>query len=141
MFAYMRQKPGFYTQVAALAAPIVLQNLITSMLGMADTFMAGILGEAPMAAVTLANIPLFVVQLFIFGVQSGSSVLISQYWGRKDMEAINRVMGVALWVVLLVASVFAAILILCPIPFLSLFNNQPQLVELAAQYGGLAGLS
>ena len=141
MFAYMRQKPGFYTQVAALAAPIVLQNLITSMLGMADTFMVGMLGEEPMAAVTLANIPLFVVQLFIFGVQSGSSVLISQYWGRKDMEAINRVMGVALWVVLLVASVFAAILILCPIPFLSLFNNQPQLVELAAQYGGLAGLS
>ena len=141
MLAYMRQKPGFYTQVAALAAPIVLQNLITSMLGMADTFMVGILGEEPMAAVTLANIPLFVVQLFIFGVQSGSSVLISQYWGRKDMEAINRVMGVALWVVLSVASVFAAILILCPIPFLSLFNNQPQLVELAAQYGGLAGLS
>ena len=127
--------------MAALAAPIVLQNLITSMLGMADTFMVGMLGEEPMAAVTLANIPLFVVQLFIFGVQSGSSVLISQYWGRKDMEAINRVMGVALWVVLSVASVFAAILLLCPIPFLSLFNNQPQLVELAAQYGGLAGLS
>ena len=141
MFAYMRQKPGFYTQVAALAAPIVLQNLITSMLGMADTFMVGMLGEEPMAAVTLANIPLFVVQLFIFGVQSGSSVLISQYWGRKDMEAINRVMGVALWVVLSVASVFAVILLLCPIPFLSLFNNQPQLVELAAQYGGMAGLS
>ena len=141
MFAYMRQQPGFYREIAVLAAPIVMQNLITSMLGMADTFMVGMLGEEPMAAVTLANIPLFVVQLFIFGVQSGSSVLISQYWGRKDMEAINRVMGVALWVVLSVASVFAAILILCPVPFLSLFNNQPQLVELAAQYGGLAGLS
>ena len=73
MFAYMRQQPGFYPQVAALAAPIVLQNLITSMLGMADTFMVGILGEEPMAAVTLANIPLFVVQLFIFGVQSSSA--------------------------------------------------------------------
>ena len=141
MFAYMRQKPGFYREVVALAAPIVLQNLITSMLGMADTFMVGILGEEPMAAVTLANIPLFVVQLFIFGVQSGSSVLISQYWGRKDLEAINRVIGVALWVVLSVSSLFAAILILCPVPFLSLFNNQPQLVELAAQYGGLAALS
>ena len=141
MFAYMRQKPGFYREVVALAAPIVLQNLITSMLGKADTFMVGILGEEPMAAVTLANIPLFVVQLFIFGVQSGSSVLISQYWGRKDLEAINRVIGVALWVVLSVSSLFAAILILCPVPFLSLFNNQPQLVELAAQYGGLAALS
>lgn len=96
MFTYMKQKPGFYKQVFFLAAPIVLQNLITSALGMADTFMVGMLGEVPMAAVTLANIPLFVVQLFIFGVQSGSSVLNSQYWGRQELESINRVLGVAL---------------------------------------------
>ena len=141
MFSYMRQKPGFYRQVAVLAAPIVLQNLITSTLSMADTFMVGILGEAPMAAVTLANIPLFVVQLFIFGVQSGSSVLISQYWGKQDMQAINRVMGVAVWVVLLVSSVFAAILLFFPVQFLSLFGNQRDVIELAAQYGSIAGVS
>lgn len=141
MFAYMKQKPGFYRQVTALAMPIVLQNLITSTLSMADTFMVGMLGEAPMAAVTLANIPLFVVQLFIFGVQSGASVLISQYWGKENMEAINRVLGVALWVVLSVSSVFAAILLVCPVEFLSLFGNQMDVVELAAQYGRLAGLS
>lgn len=141
MLAYMKQKPGFYRQVVALATPIVLQNLITSMLGMADTFMVGMLGEAPMAAVTLANIPLFVVQLFIFGVQSGSSVLISQYWGKQDMESINRVMGVAIWVVLLVSSVFAGVLLICPVQFLSLFGNQAEVVELAAQYGSIAGIS
>lgn len=141
MFSYMKQKPGFYRQVVVLATPIVLQNLITSTLGMADTFMVGMLGEAPMAAVTLANIPLFVVQLFIFGVQSGASVLFSQYWGKQDMDAINRVMGVALWVVLLVSSGFAAILLICPVRFLSLFGNQPEIIELAAQYGSIAGLS
>lgn len=141
MFSYMRREPGFYRQVVALAAPIVLQNLITSTLSMADTFMVGLLGEAPMAAVTLANIPLFVVQLFIFGVQSGASVLISQYWGKQDMEAINRVLGVALWVVLLVSSAFAAVLLICPQQFLSLFGNQPDVVAMAAQYGSIAGLS
>jgi len=137
----MRQRPGFYREVVTLATPIVLQNLITSTLSLADTFMVGLLGEAPMAAVTLANIPLFVVQLFIFGVQSGASVLISQYWGKKDMESINRVIGVALWVVLLVSSVFSAILLLFPLEFLSLFGNDAQVVALAAQYGGLASLS
>ena len=141
MFAYMKRRPGFYRQVAVLAAPIVLQNLITSTLSMADTFMVGMLGEEPMAAVPLANIPLFVVQLFIFGAQSGSSVLISQYWGKQDMQAINRVMGVALWVVLMVSSVFATILLICPVAFLSLFGNQPQVIELAAQYGSIAGVS
>ncbi|MCI9157225.1 MAG: MATE family efflux transporter [Lawsonibacter sp.] len=141
MFAYMKQKPGFYKQVAVLATPIVLQNLITSALGMADTFMVGMLGEVPMAAVTLANIPLFVVQLFIFGVQSGSSVLDSQYWGKQELESINRVLGVALWVVLLVSSLFAAILVICPVEFLGLFGNEPEVIQLAAQYGSIAGLS
>ena len=141
MFSYMKRGPGFYRQVAALAAPIVLQNLITSTLGMADTFMVGMLGETPMAAVTLANIPLFVVQLFIFGVQSGSSVLISQYWGRQDRQAINRVMGVAMWTAGSVSFLFALVLQLWPVEFLSLFGNQREVVELAAQYGRIAGWS
>ncbi len=141
MFSYMRRGPGFYRQVLTLAAPIILQNLITSTLAMADTFMVGMLGELPMAAVTLANIPLFVVQLFIFGVQSGSTVLTSQYWGKQDLDAINRVMGVALWVVFLVSSIFAAVLLICPIQFLSLFGNQRDVIELAAQYGRIAGMS
>ena len=141
MFSYKKRGPGFYREVAALAAPIVLQNLITSTLGMADTFMVGMLGETPMAAVTLANIPLFVVQLFIFGVQSGSSVLISQYWGRQDRQAINRVMGVAMWTAGSVSFLFALVLQLCPVEFLSLFGNQREVVELAAQYGRIAGWS
>ena len=141
MFSFLKQGPGFYRQVVLLAAPIVLQNLITSTLDMADTFMVGMLGEAPMAAVTLANIPLFVVQLFIFGVQSGSSVLISQYWGRQEMESINRVLGVAMWVALLASSLFAAVLLACPAEFLSLFGNEPEVIALAAQYGSVAGLS
>ena len=141
MFAYMKQEPGFYRQVTGLAAPIVLQNLITSALGMADTFMVGLLGVVPMAALTLANIPLFAVQMFIFGVQSGSSVLFSQYWGKQDIEAIGRVLGVALWVVLLVSSLFAAVLLICPVAFLSLFGNDPEVIGLAARYGSIAGLS
>ena len=141
MFGYMRQGPGFYRNVLSLAVPIILQNLITTSLGLADTLMVGALGEAPLAAVTLANIPVFVMQLLVFGLQSGSSVLISQYWGKQDMESINRVMGVAIWVVLLVSSVFAGVLLICPVQFLSLFGNQAEVVELAAQYGSIAGIS
>ena len=124
-----------------LALPIVLQNLITSALGMADTFMVGMLGEVPMAAVTLANIPLFALQMFIFGVQSGSSVLVSQYWGKQEMESINRVLGVALWVVMVVSTLFAGVLLVCPVEFLSLFGNEPEVIALAAQYGSIVGFS
>ena len=141
MFSYLKRGPGFYRQVVTLAAPIVLQNLITSTLGMADTFMVGMLGELPTAAVALANIPLFVVQLFVFGIQSGSTVLISQYWGRQDMKAINRVMGVAFWVAGVVSLAFALILGFIPEQFLSLFGKDQAIVAMAARYGRIAGFS
>lgn len=94
-----------------------------------------------MAAVALANIPVFVLQLFLFGVQSGSTVLISQYWGKQDRQAINRVMGVAAWIAAAVAVVCALVLFLFPIEFLSLFGNDREIVEMAAQYGQLVGFS
>ena len=103
----MRRGRAFYRDVVTLALPIVAQNLITTSLGLIDTFMVGALGEAPLAAVTIANIPVFVIQLVIFGLQSGSSVLISQYWGKGDTDSINRVIGVGCYVAGAISLLFA----------------------------------
>ena len=139
MLSCLKQRPGFYREVVSLAFPIVLQNMVTSLLSMADIFMVGLLGELPMAAVTLANIPLNMVNFFIFGVQSGITVLISQYWGRQDRQMINRVMGVGIWCSVSVSLVVALILLLWPVEFLSLFGNDPAIVAVAAEYGRIAG--
>ena len=90
MFSYLRQPKGFYRRLFLLALPIIVQNLITTSLGFLDTFMVGLLGSNEMSAVTVANVPIFIIQLIVFGLQSGSSVLISQYWGRGDRESINH---------------------------------------------------
>ena len=96
MFKHLRRAPGFYRWLITLSAPIILQNLITTSLGFVDTFMVGLLGNAEMAAVNAANTPIFIIQIVMFGFQSGMTVLVSQYWGKRDMDSINRVMGAAL---------------------------------------------
>ena len=68
MLRALRREPGFYRRLWVLALPIVLQNIITTSLGFADTFMVGLLGNAEMAAVTAANVPIFIIQLVIFGL-------------------------------------------------------------------------
>lgn len=82
-FSYLRREPGFYRRVFTLALPVVLQNLITTSLGFMDTFMVGLVGQEQMSAVTVANVPIYIIQLIVFGLQSGSRVLISQFWGRE----------------------------------------------------------
>ncbi len=141
MFSYMRQGPAFYQNVLRLAIPIVLQNLITTSMGLLDTFMVGLLGEGPMAAVTLANIPIFVEQLMIFGFQSGASVLISQFYGKGDQGSINRVLGIGLYIAGGLTFLFGCVMYFLPLPFMSLFGNDAAVVALAAKYVKIVAFS
>ena len=108
MSILIRREPGFYRRLWKLCAPILLQNLITYSLGLIDTFMVSQLGNAEMAAVTAANVPVFLLISIVFGVQSGLGVLASQYWGKKDMDNISRAIGVAAMVGMGVAVVLSS---------------------------------
>ena len=137
----MNQGRAFYRNAAQLALPIILQNLCTTMLGLMDTFMVGALGEAPLAAVLVANTPVFVIQLVIFGLQSGSSVLISQFWGKGDTDSINRVLGLGWYVAGAIALLFAGVMTFFPVPLMSLLTDNQELVPLAAGYARIVGPS
>lgn len=141
MLAYMKQERGFYKGLFALALPIILQNLITESLALADTFMVGLLGEAPLAGVTLANIPIFIQQLMIFGFQSGSSVLISQFYGRGDRESIHAVLGLGAYVAGAVTALFGCVMFFFPVQFMGLFGSDAAVVALAARYGKVVAFS
>ena len=141
MFSYLNRGKAFYRNLVFLSLPIVLQNLVTTSLAMVDTFMVGMLGETPLAAVTLANLPIFVIQLLVFGIQSGSAVLISQYWGKKDTDSINRVIGVAAFVAGGISVLFALTLFFFPAQVMGLLTNDTGLRDIAAQYGRIVGFS
>lgn len=141
MFSYMNRGRDFYRNVVTLALPIVLQNLCTTLLGLIDTFMVGSLGEAPLAAVLVANTPVFIIQLVIFGLQSGSSVLISQFWGKGDTDSINRVVGIGFYIAGAIAAVFAGAMFLVPEQIMALMTDNKELIPLAAKYARIVGFS
>ena len=141
MLRALRREKGFYKNLAALTAPVVLQNIITTSLGFADIFMVGLLGNAEMAAVTAANVPVFIIQVVLFGFQSGMAVLVSQYWGRGDTENINRCLGVALYAATGFAALVALATFLFPAQVLRLITPNEELVGLAVNYIRLVGFS
>ena len=141
MLQILRREPGFYHRLWTLALPIVLQNLITTSLGFADTFMVGLLGNAEMAAVTAANTPIFIIQLVIFGFQSGMTVLVSQYWGQHDTDNINRCMGVAIYAVTGFSTLVALVCGLFPAQVLRLITPNQNLIDLGVSYIRIVGIS
>ena len=132
---------SFYRNVAALSWPIILQNLLNHSLAFLDSFMVGSLGEQYLSGVSLANTVFFMAILILFGLQSGSSVLISQYYGKGDTTAINRVMGIGFGLCLAFSAVIALTLVFFSMQIYSLTTSDMALVAIAAEFGRIAGLS
>ena len=91
----MDSAKSFYKSLFALVIPIAIQNLITSAVNSADVFMLGFVGQAELSAVSLANQVQFLIGGLFFGITSGIVMLCSQYWGKKDTDTIQKVMGIA----------------------------------------------
>ena len=121
--------------------PILLQNLITETVALAGTFMVGVLGEQYLAAATIAATPLFVFMIITFGVQSSITILVSQYWGKGDTDAINRVLGAGLYFVMTLSLANAIIAAIIPHQILILITNDTDLVILGAPYVRIVGFA
>jgi len=141
LFKALRREPGFYRHLFFLTLPIVLQNLITIALGFVDTFMVGLLGNAEMAAVNAANTPIFVLQMVMFGSQSGLCILVSQYWGKGDQVAINRCLGAAACVITAFTSFVALVLFVFPTQVMTAITPEPHLVAIGRDYLRIVGVS
>ena len=141
MFKSLRRPREFYKYLIALTAPIALQHLITFSLGLIDTFMVSQLGNKEMAAVTTANVPVFLLLSLGFGVQGGLGILVSQYWGKRDMKNISRAIGVALFIGTGIVLVLAILFALWPVQIMDLLSNEHELSVLGGPYLRIIGFS
>ena len=124
----------FLSNMLKIALPIMIQNLVTSSLNMADTIMVGKLGEVEIAAVGIANQYFFLFTMILTGLCGGCSVFISQYWGKKDFTNIKRMLGLGLVSALFVSIVFMAAGFFSPETIISLFNKESIVIDLGGKY-------
>lgn len=130
-----------YGWTLKLALPIMIQNLINTLVNTADTFMLGFVGQSAMAAVSLANQYTFVLFCVFFGMATATSVLCAQYWGKGDSTTIERLVGLALRYGIIVSLVFTAGSFLFPRAIMQLFSATPETIEVGAQYLKVVSLS
>lgn len=131
----------FLKSMLSIAIPIALQNLITSSLNMVDTLMISSLGESSIAAVGLANQVFFFYALINFGINSGSSIFISQYWGREDIFSIRKVLGLSVSLSTITGIIFTLGAFFFPEFIMGIFIKEPEVVKLGADYLRIVSLS
>lgn len=132
---------NFYRSLASLVIPITIQNFITNAVNSADVFMLGYVGQTELSAVSLANQFQFLLSGFFFGISSGVVMLSSQYWGKKDTNSIQAVMGIATKIALVITFILALGAIAIPQPLMRIYTNDETLIAIGASYLRVVGIS
>ena len=71
-------------QLRILLVPVIIEQLLNSFMGMADTMMVSQVGSAAISAVSLVDsINVLVIQVFS-ALATGGTIICSQYLGRRD---------------------------------------------------------
>jgi len=140
MISKYKEDP-FKRALISIGIPVALQHFIQTALNLIDTIMIGRVSKDALAAVGLANQVFFLMILLVFGINSGVSVYIAQFWGKKDEKSIRKTMGVGLVGGVLVSLVFFLVSFLYPVKVLELFLKEPQVVSIGADYLRIVSIS
>ncbi|HET6942372.1 MAG TPA: MATE family efflux transporter, partial [Sphingomicrobium sp.] len=78
------------------AIPTLASSIFQSLNGTVNAIWVGrFLGEHALAATSNANMVMFLLTAFVFGFGMASTILIGQYWGRRDVEEARKIFGTA----------------------------------------------
>ena len=130
----MNKNNSFFKNMAKLALPIAMQQLLVSCAQLVDTAMVTSLGNVTVSAVGVSSRWIFLMNLFYFGTSSGSAALISQYWGAKEKTNIRKTCGAAMIFSLCVAFVFCFLMAVFPEQLARVFSNEDAVIKEAAKY-------
>lgn len=126
--------PSFNRTMVRLAVPFILQNLITTAVSSADVIMLGFVSQDALAAGSLANQIMFILNLVYTGLSSGVIMLAAQYWGKQDTLTIERIMGIGMRISILISTIFFILAFFSPSLLMRIFTNEEALIATGAPY-------
>ncbi|MBR4888723.1 MAG: MATE family efflux transporter, partial [Clostridia bacterium] len=131
----------FLPQLAALAIPVALQNLLSTTASMVDTMMIAPLGETSVGAVGLCAQFSSLMFNSYWGFIGGGVLFFSQYWGAKDHDGIDRAFGMVTACVMSLAAVAMFLAVAVPEFIMGVYTDKTSIQEISIKYLRAVGLA
>lgn len=135
----------FYKTIFMLSLPAAFQALVSFLVVIVDDLMVSSIGDGmtAQAAVAQVNSITAFYTATVMGVVSGSAVLISQYWGKKDTDRIKMIFSIVMRICIALSIVFAVLASIFPRQIVGfvISNKEEAVTQLAVDYFRIACFS
>lgn len=130
----MEDNKTFYRNFFSIYVTLVLQNVITLSVNLADNMMLGAYNETALAGVAAVNQIQFVYQQLLMALGDGLVIFCSQYWGKKQIQPMKRIAATAMHAGLAVAVLLFIVVSLFPYQVLGIFTTDRPIIGEGVKY-------
>lgn len=134
VFKMTDENKAFYKTLVILCIPIIIQNLISTLINMVDTVMVGGLGEVAVASIGIANQYFFLFNMALSGIIGGAGIFMAQFYGKGDKDSIKKITGLSVIAALILGIIFFIIAVFFPNVIIKFFSHDPLVVKEAKSY-------
>ena len=133
------EKKHFYKTLVTLCIPIIIQNLLSSLINMIDTVMVGGLGEVSVASIGIANQYFFLYNMALSGIIGGAGLFIAQFYGKNDKDNIRKITALSVISSLVLGILFLLIAVFSPKFIINFFSHDEKVIKVAIDYFSIIG--
>ena len=134
--------PAFYREFFWLTAMMGLQNLLSYSVNLADNMMLGQYSETSLAASSIVNQIQYLLQMAsVNGLGAGGLILIAQYWGKGNHEAVRRIIALTMKFAIGAGVLFCALCVTFPEAIVGLLTTDQAVAAEAARYLRIIGIT
>ena len=131
---FVREKQ-FYTTFFKLSAIVAAQNILAYGVNLADNIMLGRYSETTLAAAAMINQIQYLLQMMcIAGIGAGTVVMVSQYWGKGEVEPIRRIIALSMKFAAITGLIFFSLTFFMPEKIIGIFTSDDAVRFQGAQY-------
>lgn len=125
-----------HRDLVKITLPLIIQQVLSVMVGMINSMMVSSAGEAAVSGVSLINTLDILLMLFFTALVTGGSVVVSQFLGKKDMGLVQASVKQLIYSSTAVAIVVSILSVTFRVPLLNLLfgDAEQEVMQHAMDY-------
>ena len=124
----------FYRKFLTIYVALVLQNVVTLSVNLADNMMLGSYSETALSGVAAVNQIQFIYQQLLMALGDGLVIFCSQYWGKRQTEPMKKISATAMHAGLLIAILLFALVSIFPRQAVGIFTTEESIIREGVSY-------
>ena len=88
--AYLIKNKNNIITITTLAVPVIVENILQTLLGTVDTYFAGQINDNAIAAIGVTNLIMNLFIVFFTAISIGTSAVVARNFGRGEMDKVRE---------------------------------------------------